>query len=214
LASPPVLAQGSGTTGAANDASPWAALDAARKSLAAAGPERAEFVQTYVPAGFSSGEKETGVLALRLPDCLRWDYAEPYPKSFLLCGDRVYAWNPEDRRGQASTVKREEQPGLDLLLLPVEELADRYRASAQEQEEEEGDRVAVRLEPKPEMAGHTELTEATLVVDTRSERLVEVSYKDGEGNLTRFAISGYEPLPDEALFEPPNGISWEDGSDG
>ncbi|HUF78665.1 MAG TPA: outer-membrane lipoprotein carrier protein LolA, partial [Thermoanaerobaculia bacterium] len=115
----------------AEDASAWAVLDGARKSLAASGAERAEFIQTYVPAGFSSGEEEAGRIAFRLPDCLRWDYSEPYPKSFLLCGDRVYSWNPEDGRGQTAAVDRESQPGLDLLLLPVEELSGRYDASAE-----------------------------------------------------------------------------------
>jgi outer membrane lipoprotein carrier protein len=192
----------------AEDASAWSVLDEARMSLAASGPERAAFVQTYVPAGFSSGEEEAGSLAFRLPDCLRWDYAEPYPKSFLLCGERVYSWNPEDRRGQTSAVDRASQPGLDLLLLPVDELSERYDAAA---EPEEGGRVAIHLEPRAGMAGRTELTDATLVVDTRTDRLVEVSYRDQEGNRTTFRISGYEALAERGVFEPPEGIDWEEG---
>ncbi|HEX6198673.1 MAG TPA: outer membrane lipoprotein carrier protein LolA, partial [Thermoanaerobaculia bacterium] len=146
--------------------------------------------------------------AFRLPDCLRWDYAEPYPKSFLLCGERVYSWNSEDRRGQAADVDRASQPGLDLLLLPVEELSERYDAAA---EPEEGGRVAIHLEPRAEMAGRTELTDAVLVVDTRTDRLVEVSYRDQEGNRTTFRISGYETLAERGVFEPPEGIDWEEG---
>jgi outer membrane lipoprotein-sorting protein len=192
----------------AEDGAAWAVLDTARKSLAASGPERAEFVQTYVPAGFSSGEEEAGRIAFRLPDCLRWDYAEPYPKSFLVCGERVYSWNPEDRRGQTAAVDRESQPGLDLLLLPVDELSGRYDAKA---EDAGAGRVAVHLEPRAGMAGRTELTDATLVVDTRSDRLVEVSYQDREGNRTTFRITGYEALPDRSVFDPPDGISWEKG---
>lgn len=192
----------------AEDASAWSVLDDARKSLAASGPERAAFVQTYVPAGFSTGEEESGSLAFRLPDCLRWDYSEPYPKSFLLCGERVYSWNSEDRRGQAADVDRASQPGLDLLLLPVEDLTERYDAVA---EPEEGGRVAIHLEPRAEMAGRTELTDAVLVVDTRTSRLVEVSYQDQEGNRTTFRISGYEALAERGVFEPPDGISWEEG---
>lgn len=195
---------------AAEDGSAWQVLDAARKSLAASGAERAEFVQTYVPAGFSSGEAESGRIAFRLPDCLRWDYQEPYPKSFLVCGERVYSWNSQDRRGQTSGVDRENQPGLDLLLLPVEDLSARYDARA----EPVGDgRIAVHLSPRPraEMAGRTELTDATLVVDTAADRLVEVSYRDREGNRTTFEIKGYRNLRDRSVFEPPKGIDWEQG---
>lgn len=189
-------------------ATAWSVLDTARKSLAASGAERAAFVQTYVPAGFSSGEEESGRIAFRLPDCLRWDYSEPYPKSFLLCGEQVYSWNPEDRRGQAAPIDRRNQPGLDLLLLPVDELSGRYDASS----EARGDgRVAVHLEPRAGMAGRTELTDATLVVDTEQERLVEVSYQDREGNRTTFRITGYQSLADRSVFDPPQGISWEEG---
>ena len=193
---------------AQDTATAWSVLDTARKSLAASGAERADFVQTYVPAGFSSGEEEEGRIAFRLPDCLRWDYSQPYPKSFLLCGEQVYSWNPEDRRGQTAPVDRHNQPGLDLLLLPIDDLSGRYDAKA----ESRGDgRVAVHLEPRAGMAGRTELTDATLVVDTRQDRLVEVSYQDREGNRTTFRISGYEGLADRTVFEPPRGISWTEG---
>ncbi len=70
----------------------WAVLSGVRQSLVEAGPTEASFTQTYIPAGFSSGEKETGRMSLSLPDCLRWDYQDPYPKGFLLCGEVVHTW--------------------------------------------------------------------------------------------------------------------------
>ena len=204
---------------AAEPPAPWAVLDAARESLAAAGAERAEFVQTYLPAGFSSGEEERGRVALDLPECLRWDYDEPFPKSFLLCGERVWSWNPEDRRGRTGSLDRESQPGLDLLLLPVEELSGRYAAEIVDRG---GDRVTIELTPKAERAegieaaagaetaAGAELTGATLVVDTEAERLVELAYEDREGNRTRFELSGYEAVEAEGLFEAPSWIEWEE----
>jgi outer membrane lipoprotein-sorting protein len=188
-------------------ADPWTVLDAARESLAAAGAQRAEFVQTFVPAGFSSGEEERGRVALALPECLRWDYDEPFPKSFLICGERVWSWNAEDRRGQRGSVDRESQPGLDLLLLPLEDLSGRYRA---EVVGTEADRVTIELTPTSGLADLTELTEATLVVDTEADRLVELAYRDREGNRTRFVLSGYEAVEEAGLFEAPTWIEWED----
>lgn len=186
---------------------PWAVLDRARTSLAEAGAERAEFVQSYVPAGFSSGEQEEGRIAFFLPGCLRWDYDEPFPKSFLLCDDHVWAWNPEDRRGQKGSLDRETQPGLDLLLLPIEDLGSRYEARVTETGD---DWVAIHLEPKAELAEQTELTEATLVVDTGTDRLRELSYLDREGNRTRFELSGYLEIEQHGLFEAPQWIAWEE----
>ena len=99
------------------EADPWAALEKVRGRLAASGPRVAEFEHLYLPAGFSQGEKESGRLALSLPDCLRWDYGEPYPKSFLVCGAVAHYWNEEDKTGQRQSIDSKNEPGLDLLLL-------------------------------------------------------------------------------------------------
>src|SRR5690349_20838124 len=128
---------------------PWAVLSSVRQSLVEAGPTGARFVQTYIPAGFSSGEKESGQLALQLPDCLRWDYTEPYPKGFLLCGGVVHAWNPEDQSGRRYRVDRKNEPGLDLLLLGVDDLKNRYQAAAKAGE---SGKVEVQLTPKGKIA--------------------------------------------------------------
>lgn len=181
---------------------PWNVLQGVRKSLVAAGPTGAEFTQVYVPAGFSSGETETGRLSLALPDCLRWDYQNPYPKSFLLCGEVAHTWNAEDKSGRRYRVDRENEPGLDLLLLGVDALKSRYKATAKE----DGGRVAVSLTPKGKVE---ELADARLLVDPQSQRIVEVTYHDREGNLTRFTIKGYRGLPRQGQFTPPAGIRWE-----
>ena len=183
---------------------PWRTLERFRAALIAAGPTETEFVQTYVPAGFSTGEEERGRLALALPDCLRWDYAEPYPKSFLLCGNEAFYWNAEDGAGRRYAIEREKEPGLDLLLLGVEELRRRYDATT----EAAGGRIAVILSPRREIV---ELAGARLVVDADSLRLVEVSYTDREGGRSRFVLTGHGPLAEDGLFSPPEGIEWQEG---
>jgi outer membrane lipoprotein-sorting protein len=189
----------------AEEVDPWAVLKTVRQSLVAAGPTGASFVQTYIPAGFSSGEKESGKLALALPDCLRWDYTEPYPKSFLLCGGIVHAWNEEDKSGRRYRVDRKNEPGLDLLLLGVDDLKERYRASARNADQ---GRVEIAFSPKGKVS--SALTDATLTVDPTSQRVTGVAYHDREGNLTRFDISEYQDLPRQGRFSPPAGIKWEE----
>lgn len=183
---------------------PWSVLEGVRGSLVESGPTGAKFTQTYIPAGFSSGEKEAGRLALALPDCLRWDYDEPYPKSFLLCGGVAHSWNPQDKNGRRYRVDRKNEPGLDLLLLGVDDLRGRYQATSKVAD---GGRIEIALSPKGK-AG--ELADATLTVDPQSQRIVQVSYHDREGNLTRFEIGGYQGLPRQGHFSPPGGIKWED----
>lgn len=187
---------------AASAPDPWGTLEGVRRSLAAAGPTGAQFVQLYVPAGFSAGERESGQLAFSLPDCLRWDYTDPFPKSFLLCGGVAHQWSPEDRTGQRFEVDRKNEPGLDLLLLSVADLRGRYRAASRT-----GDGgVAVTLTPLQPIE---QLAEATFVVDPATQRIVELSYRDREGNRTRFEIRQYRTLPRRGQFSPPKDIRWE-----
>ncbi|MGH9361448.1 MAG: LolA family protein, partial [Thermoanaerobaculia bacterium] len=170
-----------------------------------AGPTGARFVQDYVPAGFTSGERESGTLSLALPDCLRWDYLEPYPKGYLLCGSVAHQWNPEDGTGQRFRIDRKNEPGLDLLLLSVGDLRSRYRATSRTTDRG----IAVTLTPLRKVE---ELAEASLVVDPKTRRLIEVSYRDREGNRTRFEITGYRRLPSRGQFTPPKKIRWEEGA--
>ena len=188
----------------ASAADPWAWLTRVRRSLVEAGPTTATFTQTYIPAGFTSGEKESGSLSLHLPDCLRWDYQEPYPKGFLLCGEMVQAWNPEDHTGRRYRIDRKNEPGLDLLLLGVDDLKARYSAVTRSSP---NGQVAIALSPKGK-AG--ELSDATLAVDPTTLRVVEVSYHDREGNLTRFQLGDYRPLSRPGQFSAPPGIRWEE----
>jgi len=194
-----------------NEDATWRILTSVRRSLTDAGPTRATFTQTYIPAGFSSGDVERGTLALDLPDCLRWDYSEPYAKAFLLCGETAYLWNPEDPTGRRYTVDREREPGLDLVLLSVDELRERYRVESETDPKpisEDGSpqaRVRVRLVPQ-DASG--EIAEARLEVDRETDRVVSLSYTDDEGNETRFAIEGYRPLRENGIFSPPSGVEW------
>jgi outer membrane lipoprotein-sorting protein len=193
----------------AESTEPWTVLQAVRKSLVDAGPVEATFIQTYVPAGFTSGESESGRLALSLPDCLRWDYLDPTPKVFLLCGDMVHAWNPGDKTGRRYRIDRAHEPGLDLRLLGVDDLKGRYQAT----ESQEQARWVVSLTPRAGSANtkkEGEIADARLVVDPATHRIVEVSYHDVEGNATRFTIARYEALGRPGQFSPPTDIQWEE----
>lgn len=198
-------AAASAAAGAAGTADPWEALAQARRRLADAGPATARFEQTYVPAGFSSGERETGRLALALPDCLRWDYDEPYPKSFLLCDGVLHYWNAADGTGHRQRIDGRNEPGLDLLLLSVDALKERYQATAETGAT--GDHLLLHLEPRQELPA---IQQATLTLEPATGRVLALEYADQEGNRTRFTLSGYGPLTAPDLFTPPAEIPWEE----
>lgn len=192
-----------GATASAEEGEPWRALGEVRAKLAAAGPRAADFEQTYLPAGFKQGESESGRLALSLPDCLRWDYAAPDAKSFLVCGSVAHYWNDGEATGKRQRIDGKNEPGLDLLLLGVEELKRRYRASLRDVGQGQ---VQIDLEPLRELP---ECKRATLTLDRAGGVVSGLEYEDQEGNRTRFTLSRYGPLSNTDLFEPPAKMVWE-----
>lgn len=187
---------------AGGDTDPWSALDGVRRQMAAAGGLAAEFTQSFTPAGFRTGEVESGRIAIALPDCLRWDYLEPYRKSFLVCGSRAHSWVEGEPRGQRATIEARHEMGLDLLLLPISELETRYRATVQPTSENRLDLALEPIDPEAPLAA------VNLTLDPAGARLVALDYRDREGNVTSFRFTGYGPLADPDAFTPPPDIDW------
>ena len=200
-----LAAPASPVSGAEPDGDAWASLAALRDDLRAASPLAASFTQTYVPSGFSTGDAEAGALYLDLPRCLRFEYREPFPKNYLLCGDWVYTWNPEEPSGRRFLVDDSEAEGIDLLRLEIEALRGRYRAEFAAME---SDRDVIRLVPVDPVA---EISEASVELTRASNgpRLAALAYVDRGGNRTRFEITGYGALETRAAFATP-AIEWLD----
>lgn len=55
----------------------------------------ADFQQSYAYAGFKKVQQSSGKVTFRKPALMRWEYAKPSPKTFVLAGDKVYAHDPE-----------------------------------------------------------------------------------------------------------------------
>ena len=184
--------------------SPWDLLAQLRTSLQESGPITGKFVQTYVPAGFSSGDRESGFLSLWLPQCLRWNYQEPETKHFLLCDDEVWFWSDLEEVGRHYRINPEQEPGLDLLLVDVSKLRERYVAESAKLED--GTYQISLATPGDQAQGFA----AKIRVDPVSDRVVGLEYTDAEGNLTRFEISDYQSLQHTALFQPPIDMQWSE----
>jgi outer membrane lipoprotein-sorting protein len=187
--------------GAAEAADPWARLAQARERMHKAGPQLWSFAQTYLPTGFDRGEEERGRVALDLPKCVRWDYDDPYPKSFLLCGETLWSWNAGEPAGHVYALDQA-QPGLDLLLLDTVELAQRYTATAQAA----GSATRVQLVPKT--AGSNVLRDAAILID-KDATLRELTYRDAEGNRTTFRFADRRALADSTVFTAPANLKWQ-----
>lgn len=183
---------------------PWLAFDELRAALKAKSPLSAKFEQTFTPAGFDEGDLEQGTLAISLPQCLRWDYGEPFPKIFLLCDDKIHTWAPGDTVGSRYLLQDEDAPGLDFFLQTSSELRAKYNASAVDLPD---GKLKVELIPHQPT---DDVTRVEVVLDTKTNLLVSLLYDDVEENRTVFAISNYESGAERGVFLPPPDMQWED----
>lgn len=55
----------------------------------------AEFQQDYTYQAFKRTQRSSGTVTFRKPALMRWEYAKPAPKTFVLAGDKIYAHDPE-----------------------------------------------------------------------------------------------------------------------
>jgi len=55
----------------------------------------ARFVQTYTHAAFGRKQESKGILRVKKPGRLRWDYESPTPKTIAVVGARLTQWEPE-----------------------------------------------------------------------------------------------------------------------
>lgn len=182
--------------------SPWTLLEGLRDGMQSSGPMTSRFVQTYVPAGFSDGDTESGHLSMWLPDCLRWNYEEPQSKNFLVCQGEVYYWSEDEPGGRHYEIDPEEEAGLDLLLVPVSTLRQRYVASTEKQDDGS---LVIALATPPAKGGSFS---ARIRLDESKTRVAGLEYTDHEGNLTRFQLTDYQRLSHTALFKPPGDVEW------
>lgn len=55
----------------------------------------AEFKQEYTYKAFKRTQISSGTVTFKKPALMRWEYLKPSPKTFVLAGDRVFAYDPD-----------------------------------------------------------------------------------------------------------------------
>lgn len=183
----------------------WAALTATRNALAHA-PIALPFEQVFVPASFTAGDRETGVASFGLPECVRWDYLDPDPRSYLLCADTVLTWNQGEDAGRRQRLDGEESGPFELWLAPLEDLRRSYRA---ELVAINGAHLSLSVQPSRD----ADFDSAEIIIDRETRLPVRFEYRDFEGNVTSFDFGDLELLDGgDSRFEAPS-IEWIEEQD-
>jgi outer membrane lipoprotein carrier protein len=163
----------------------------------------AKFVQSYRSGLLGRQLVERGVVSIKRPGRMRWEYEEPEEKLFLSDGESFYFYVPEDR--QVIIQAQDDQRSLAArLLFGGAGILEEFEATLDEPFEEGV--LRVRLVPRREDA---ELERAYIDVEP-SGLIRSILIEDIQGNRTLFRFDELREntgLPDRLFeFEIPSGV--------
>ena len=161
------------------------------------------FTQSYRSGMLGREVVERGVVSIKRPGRMRWEYKDPEAKLFVSDGRRFYFYVPADRQVIVSEQDAERSLA-GRLLSGRGGILDEFEASLDEPLEEGV--LRIRLVPRHEQA---DVQLAFLDVEP-SGRLRSILLEDLQGNRTRFRFEGLREntgLPDKLFrFVVPAGV--------
>jgi outer membrane lipoprotein carrier protein len=163
----------------------------------------ARFTQSYRSGMLGRELRETGIVSIKRPGRMRWEYKDPEAKLFVSDGKTFYFYVPSDR--QVIVSEQDEQRSLAARLLSGRGGLEEEFSASLESPLEEGV-VRLKLVPRHQQA---ELDRAFVDMEP-SGRVRAILIDDTQGNRTRFRFEGTREntgLKDELFrFEVPKGV--------
>jgi outer membrane lipoprotein carrier protein len=165
---------------------------------------RAHFTETYRGAGIT--RTESGILWLRRPGKMRWEYTDPKEKLFVSDGKTAYFYVPGERQARKAPIK-----DLDDLRSPLRYLLGKTKLK------KEFENLTVRAGEQPgtvlirgvPAAMADRVSEMTMELNPQGQ-VRRILIEEADGSQTEFVFSAIEenvPLEDARFrFHPPAGV--------
>ena len=164
---------------------------------------RVQFTEIY--QGMGMKRSESGTLLLEKPGRMRWDYAKPAGKVFVIDEKYGYSYTPGDAQAERYPAKQLEDFRSPLRFLLghtriEKELIDLTLTP-------EGTEYRLRGVPK---GMEQRVAEVTLTVNAEG-RIDAIQWKETDGAITEFQLTNELPNPplaaDTFRFQPPAGVT-------
>jgi len=167
------------------------------------------FAETYTAAGRSS-RTETGLLSLRKPGRMRWDYTSPAGKLFVSDGKNLYLYVPGTNRVQKMKLKQSEDMRAPLAFLLGKLNFEKEFQNIQTKSE--GDNTRILAEPKADSLPYSKVE---FVVSPDSE-IRKLHILEQDNSMLDFTFDEEKVNPPLAgslfQFHPPAGADVVEGS--
>jgi outer membrane lipoprotein-sorting protein len=186
---------------AAGAADPAGELARAARYFQDGKAHRASFVQTFTPAGFSKGRRETGQIVVQARENLRFDYDSP-KKTFTFDGKVARFYSPAERQMTVRALSEEDRAQLPLIFL---ESADDLRKRNTLDLEDGPGGASILVTPKD---AESEISWIRLALSPDGSPAA-LSFQSSAGDRTEFRFQGFRteaPLDASAFaIRPPAG---------
>jgi outer membrane lipoprotein carrier protein len=162
----------------------------------------ARFVQTYRSGALGREVVEKGVLSLKPPSRMRWEYRDPEKKTFVSDGKTSYFYVPADRQ----VIRREQSDSRDLPAMLLSGHADILSTFEVALETGQAGRQRLRLTPRK---AEPEIEHLYVDVD-EADRIRAILVVDAQGNRSQFVFDDIREnvgLEDRLFrFDVPRGV--------
>jgi outer membrane lipoprotein carrier protein len=169
---------------------------------------RADFKQQIQSPTTGRAKDSLGVVRLKKPGKMRWDYDQPEKKHFISDGTTLWVYEPEDQQAFKQDMKSQSLSAAVTFLAGKGKLADEFTFEYVTASTYGGkNEYAVKLTPKQPSA---QFKSIVLLVDPQSYEVKQSIVLTPDGGQSRVWFTGVElnrKIPDSVFkFTPPSGV--------
>lgn len=186
-------------------------VDKVRETCVRAQDLSALFDQTTSIRSLNQEQRASGILLLKRPNKMRWEYQKPEPRLFVTDGKTLWAYSPADKQVVVQEVGEAFASRLPISILAGDcQLRKDFEISAVENAATRGSGNFTILDLRPK---HAEggITRMLLEVNLKSYTIERITVFDPSGNTSVYKLSDLKLNPglndQQFTFTPPAGVT-------
>ncbi|HTI36236.1 MAG TPA: outer membrane lipoprotein chaperone LolA [Vicinamibacterales bacterium] len=166
----------------------------------------ADFTHTYQGGVLKKTVTERGMVQIKKPGKMRWEYTSPERKTFVSDGHKIYSFVPADRQVVVTDMPREDEATTAVLFLAGKgDVSRDFSVRFADNQADEG--WALHLEPRHKQRDYDWLV---LVADRKTWQIRSLTAADRQGGTSTFDFTNYREntgLSDKIFaFSIPRGV--------
>ncbi len=147
----------------------------------------ADFEQMFQGGGVQL--RETGIVKMKKPGMMYWEYRQPTPKIFIADGKKSYFYLPQDKQVIVSDLDLDNASTPLLFLVGKGNIQEDFQVELEELEKSlQAENVLVRLTPKQPQGGYSHLM---LEIDPSSYLIYRLIVIEPIGNRNEYVMKNF-----------------------